>query len=93
MRSGPGRRTVAALRRCWSDYGLTSGRLALFTPMNRSRRESNPHLRFRKPLFYPLNYGNNDIFDFRFQIADCKPGTASGICILQAWRALAMCSG
>jgi hypothetical protein len=24
----------------------------------RSRRESNPHLRFRKPLFYPLNYGN-----------------------------------
>src|SRR3989440_12263115 len=28
---------------------------------NRSRRESNPHLRFRKPLFYPLNYGNNDL--------------------------------
>src|SRR5438876_2982266 len=27
----------------------------------RSRRESNPHLRFRKPLFYPLNYGNNDL--------------------------------
>ena len=25
---------------------------------NRSRRESNPHLRFRKPPFYPLNYGN-----------------------------------
>jgi hypothetical protein len=25
---------------------------------DRSRRESNPHLRFRKPLFYPLNYGN-----------------------------------
>ena len=24
----------------------------------RSRRESNPHLRFRKPPFYPLNYGN-----------------------------------
>ena len=24
----------------------------------RSRRESNPHLRFRKPLFYPLNYGD-----------------------------------
>jgi hypothetical protein len=20
----------------------------------------------RKPQFYPLNYGNNDIFDFRF---------------------------
>jgi hypothetical protein len=39
---------------------------------NRSRRESNPHLRFRKPLFYPLNYGNNDICDFRFAIADCK---------------------
>src|SRR5438477_5551664 len=28
---------------------------------NRSRRESNPHLRFRKPPFYPLNYGNNDL--------------------------------
>jgi hypothetical protein len=39
---------------------------------NRSRRESNPHLRFRKPPFYPLNYGNNDIFDFRFSISDCK---------------------
>src|SRR5258705_6737536 len=26
----------------------------------RSRRESNPHLRFRKPLFYPLNYGNRN---------------------------------
>src|SRR5438874_11712828 len=38
----------------------------------RSRRESNPHLRFRKPLFYPLNYGNNDVFDCRFSIADCN---------------------
>src|SRR5882724_7221246 len=27
----------------------------------RSRRESNPHLRFRKPLFCPLNYGNREI--------------------------------
>ena len=25
---------------------------------NYPRRESNPHLRFRKPPFYPLNYGN-----------------------------------
>jgi hypothetical protein len=25
------------------------------------RRESNPHLRFRKPLFYPLNYGDDDL--------------------------------
>src|SRR5213595_163760 len=48
----------------------------------RSRRESNPHLRFRKPLFYPLNYGDtlgskklegrsgksrDQIFDCRFQ--------------------------
>ena len=32
---------------------------------NRSRRESNPHLRFRKPLFYPLNYGNK-IFISRY---------------------------
>src|SRR5260370_38910023 len=26
----------------------------------RSRRESNPDLRFRKPPFYPLNYGNKN---------------------------------
>jgi hypothetical protein len=26
----------------------------------------------RKPLFYPLNYGNSDIGDFRFAIADCN---------------------
>src|SRR5439155_22692368 len=25
----------------------------------RPRRESNPHLRFRKPSFYPLNYGDS----------------------------------
>ena len=47
--------------------------------MNRSRRESNPHLRFRKPLFYPLNYGNNDNCDFRFAIADCKWRRRSGL--------------
>ena len=35
------------------------------------RRESNPHLRFRKPSFYPLNYGDNEIFEFRFANADC----------------------
>jgi hypothetical protein len=27
------------------------------------RRESNPHLRFRKPSFYPLNYGDKSICD------------------------------
>src|ERR1041385_5378004 len=26
---------------------------------DRPRRESNPHLRFRKPPFYPLNYGDS----------------------------------
>jgi len=25
---------------------------------------------FRKPPFYPLNYGDADIFDFRFSIDD-----------------------
>jgi hypothetical protein len=25
---------------------------------NYPRRESNPHLRFRKPPFFPLNYGD-----------------------------------
>src|SRR5436190_9200038 len=39
---------------------------------NRSRRESNPHLRFRKPPFCPLNYGNSDNSDFRFSTSDCK---------------------
>ena len=38
----------------------------------RPRRESNPHLRFRKPPFYPLNYGNSDIGDCRFPSAICK---------------------
>ena len=28
-------------------------------PIVCSRRESNPDLRFRKPSFYPLNYGSN----------------------------------
>ena len=36
------------------------------------RRESNPHLRFRKPLFFPLNYGDCVISDFRSRIADFK---------------------
>src|SRR5438552_5417975 len=29
----------------------------------------------RKPLFYPLNYGNSDNSDFRFSAADCKQPT------------------
>ena len=29
--------------------------------VKRPRRESNPHLRFRKPLFFPLNYGDDDL--------------------------------
>ncbi len=33
------------------------------TQIWRPRRESNPHLRFRKPLFYPLNYGNKYLID------------------------------
>jgi hypothetical protein len=39
------------------------------------RRESNSHLRFRKPPFYPLNYGDNDIYDCRFSICDFKAKT------------------
>src|SRR6266705_5420806 len=51
----------------------------------RPRRESNPHLRFRKPPFYPLNYGDASESqkeevrrmkgknpEIRFSIADCK---------------------
>src|SRR5437588_7941034 len=36
------------------------------------RRESNPHLRFRKPLFFPLNYGDHEIYDCRLAICDFK---------------------
>jgi hypothetical protein len=35
------------------------------------RRESNPHLRFRKPPFYPLNYG--DVFpEIRYRISEVR---------------------
>src|SRR5216117_3545486 len=34
------------------------------------RRESNPHLRFRKPPFYPLNYG--DISEIECQKAEIR---------------------
>jgi hypothetical protein len=37
------------------------------------------HFGIRKPLFYPLNYGNNDICDFRFAIADCKRPRRAGV--------------
>src|SRR6267143_2815768 len=36
------------------------------------RRESNSDLRFRKPLFFPLNYGDTSISDFRSSIAEFK---------------------
>jgi hypothetical protein len=56
----------------WSDLDLTFAGLMLSILGKRPRRESNPHLRFRKPPFYPLNYGDDDICDFRFAISDCK---------------------
>jgi hypothetical protein len=59
-----------------ADSVLTFGDFSRFHIAKRSRRESNPHLRFRKPSFYPLNYGNNDICDFRFATADCKQRTS-----------------
>jgi hypothetical protein len=37
---------------------------------NYPRRESNPHLRFRKPPFYPLNYG--DWSEIRYQISEVR---------------------
>jgi hypothetical protein len=46
---------------------------------NRSRRESNPHLRFRKPPFYPLNYGNwnqmSEVRDQNVSLAEFKVST------------------
>src|SRR6266487_25117 len=41
----------------------------LTTSANGSR---NSILMFRKSRFYPLNYGNNEILDFRFLIANCR---------------------
>src|SRR5712672_511818 len=48
------------------------------------RRESNPHLRFRKPLFFPLNYGDKSfpIFDLGLPISTKN----SGACSLQKKR-------
>src|SRR5437868_1353902 len=57
------------------------------------RRESNPHLRFRKPSFSPLNYGDQSISDFRSRTADFKRRTlALALCRKSAanWRGEAM---
>ena len=51
---------------CWHFYSRFPALLGVFEsyefmqPAHNqcSRRESNPDQRFRKPLFYPLNYGN-----------------------------------
>jgi hypothetical protein len=40
------------------------------------RRESNPHLRFRKPSFYPLNYGDNGFSSFDFRMPIVQSGRA-----------------
>ena len=53
-------RTGVEPRRLLADSVLTFTIFCCNTIVNRSRRESNPHLRFRKPLFYPLNYGNRN---------------------------------
>src|SRR6266496_578264 len=43
------------------------------------RRESNPHLRFRKPPFYPLNYGDSfQRSDIRYRRSDFKFGLWTG---------------
>jgi hypothetical protein len=61
----------------------------------------------RKPLFYPLNYGNSDNCDFRFSTADCNRTSdllpvaprskASGALALQSkgtkFRLSSICSG
>ena len=39
----------------------------------------NAVLPLGNPSFYPLNYGNSDICDFRFSTADCKQ-RASVVC-------------
>ena len=39
---------------------------------NTSEFQQKRRFGLRKPLFYPLNYGDNNIFDFTFLIADCK---------------------
>ena len=49
------------------------------TPRKYPRRESNPHLRFRKPPFYPLNYGDrkkgkSKKDEGKIQMSDCRLG-------------------
>src|ERR1700720_3634162 len=43
---------------------------------SRPRRESNPHLRFRKPPFYPLNYGDDDLEGIDELIGDGQAAVA-----------------
>ncbi len=43
------------------------------------RRESNSHLRFRKPSFYPLNYGDARTCDVRFARAECPAPYTTGV--------------
>jgi hypothetical protein len=48
--------------RCEANRNLLQSQIAdPKSKMQYPRRESNPHLRFRKPPFYPLNYGDDDL--------------------------------
>ena len=48
------------------------------------RRESNPHQRFRKPLFYPLNYG--DCW-YRYLMSDSLRFIANNATKIASWSA------
>ena len=48
---------------------LAFRRSALLLPSGWPRRESNPHLAFRKRLFYPLNYSANLFYSLCFMLS------------------------
>ena len=46
-------------------------------PKKCPRRESNPDLRFRKPSFYPLNYGDVALLNYHERHDEAIPSFAS----------------
>src|SRR5260370_13442905 len=66
----PQGRSAGALRSIEPSCGTTTKLPTIWHIAECPRRESNPHLRFRKPPFYPLNYGGE--VAARFSDADWR---------------------
>ncbi len=54
-------------------------------PKKCPRRESNPDLRFRKPSFYPLNYGDVEISNYHERHNVATPPFAGHDLSLSEW--------